>query len=133
MPETIQEPKKGESILGWCKRVAREVIRLAKLLDVNPSTGLEIVGGTLRATKGSEDKEWVLYPATGVPAKSGNIPGTATITHYRWDGTNLTLDTTRTETIRNPYKTAVAAVTGGKDGWAVRRWGVLWVATEACT
>lgn len=130
MPETIKEPKKGESILEWARRAARELTRLGRLLEVGGSGGLEVIGGTLRATRADPGLILVRVGTGGIPAKVGTVPGSspALVFPYVWDGTNLTVGTVG-ETARN---FTTAAFDANRDVWCTRRWGILWAVVQAC-
>lgn len=121
MPQTIPEPKRGDSIKDWAIQVTREVARFAKLLVADGSSGLEVVGGTLRVRSAARATTSVLTPSGGIPAQSGTTPGSAVCTFYEWDGTNETLGT-RTETVRNRMSTAVSGNSKTQVYWERGSW-----------
>jgi len=69
-------------------------------------------------------------PGGGIAARSGATPGSASCAIYRHDDADGSMDdTSDTETILNPYLTAVTA---GSIGWAIWKAGHYYVATESC-
>lgn len=125
MPEPIREPNRGESILDWARRAARELARLARLLEVDGSNGLEVIGGTLRAVRTREGAPATMRtPSGGIPAMSGTTAGSATCTFYVTNGDSQTLGTA-TAVVYNDFPTAFDGSRKIKVRWEGGAWRIL--------